>query len=321
MRIHPVPYEGIRTHPVPYHPALPSLALFWGGHCLTLLEPVRVQLTEPWLEPPVRFSFWSRLSAASWQLIAAKPGLCPPIFWAPVIHKHLAVLDHLGSKKQSGLATNAKKQQTTNIHQHRPQIAKTCRQLHTSTSNSTPRRAPQTAPGRQSRRNAPAPSPRTAPRTAPPNSTPKKHPAINLARMRPRRHQHLTAPQAASQSTTRTSTPNCMPACTLPSILQKCARTVTCMYASTRPSISPAPQTAPKQHPKQHLHQHANCTPPSTLPSISQITFPFLLEVRTPIAFSYLVKTHTHTHTPGLAIKHHPAILLSRLERVQSVCE
>ena len=30
--------------------------------------------------------------------------------------------------------------------------------------------------------------------------------------------------------------------------------------------------------------------PPSTLPSISQITVPYLLEVRTPLAFSYLGK-------------------------------
>ena len=33
-----------------------------------------------------------------------------------------------------------------------------------------------------------------------------------------------------------------------------------------------------------------NCMPPSTLPSISQITFPSSLELRTPIAFSYLWK-------------------------------
>ena len=43
-----------------------------------------------------------------------------------------------------------------------------------------------------------------------------------------------------------------------------------------------------KQHPNQHLHQHPKPHAPSTSPSISQITLPTLLEVRTPIAFSYL---------------------------------
>ena len=64
------------------------------------------------------------------------------------------------------------------------------------------------------------------------------------------------------------------------SILQNCTRT------------SPAPQTAPQTaHPNNMCT--TNCTPPSTQPSISQITFPSLLEVRTPRAFSYLGKKTT----------------------------
>ena len=53
------------------------------------------------------------------------------------------------------------------------------------------------------------------------------------------------------------------------------------------------PKMRPRRHlhqtaPKLVLHQHPNCTPPSTSSSILQNTFPFLLEVRTPMAFSYL---------------------------------
>ena len=94
------------------------------------------------------------------------------------------------------------------------------------------------------------------------------------------------APASASQNSTYTSTPNGL-------------------TPSTLPSISPAPQTTPQTAPQHSTststqtacagpchqsckHAHPNCTPPSTQQSILQITFSSLLEVRTPIAFSYL---------------------------------
>ena len=49
----------------------------------------------------------------------------------------------------------------------------------------------------------------------------------------------------------------------------------------------PAPQAASR---KNTCTSTLNCTPPSTSPSISHITFPSLLEIRTPVAFSYLGK-------------------------------
>ena len=71
-----------------------------------------------------------------------------------------------------------------------------------------------------------------------------------------------------------TSTPNCMPPSTLPSIWKRCARTAISTSNSTPISTYTSTPNC--------------CMPPSTSPSISQITFPSLLEVRTPIAFSYL---------------------------------
>ena len=90
-----------------------------------------------------------------------------------------------------------------------------------------------------------------------------------------------------------------MPQCTLPSISQKCAR-------QRAPQAAPPKQPDPavnlakiKQHPKQTTCTSTpNCMPPSTLPSISQMTFPSLLEVRTPIAFSYLGNKTKPNPTP-----------------------
>ena len=85
--------------------------------------------------------------------------------------------------------------------------------------------------------------------------------------------------KCADQNTTCTSSPNCMPPSTLPSILKRCARTAICTSNST-----------PLSTPISTYTSTPNRTPPSTRPSISQITFPSLLEVRTPTAFSYLGK-------------------------------
>ena len=66
------------------------------------------------------------------------------------------------------------------------------------------------------------------------------------------------------------------------------------------PAPSPAPQTALQTaHPNNICT--TNCTPPSTQPSISQITFPSLLEVRTPIAFSYQGNKTRHRVRPPTA--------------------
>ena len=130
----------------------------------------------------------------------------------------------------------------------------------------------------------------------------RQHPSVNIAKIRPHRHQHLKSPQTAShsqdqhpklhsplrptckmqksarnvtpQNSTCTSTPNCMPPSTLPSILKRCARTAISTSNST---------------PISTYTSSPNCTPPRTS-AISQIPFPSLLEVRTPIAFSYLGK-------------------------------
>ena len=83
--------------------------------------------------------------------------------------------------------------------------------------------------------------------------------------------------KCADQNTTCTSSPNCMPPSTLPSILKRCARTAICTSNST-----------PLSTPISTYTSTPNRTPPSSRPSISQITFPSLLEVRTPTAFSYL---------------------------------
>ena len=101
----------------------------------------------------------------------------------------------------------------------------------------------------------------------------------------PQHHQHQR-PKLRSPASNRqdariraracTSTPNCMPPSTLPSILKTCART-----AISTPNSTPI---------STYTSTPNCCTPPSTSPSISQITFPSLLEVRTPVAFSYLGK-------------------------------
>ena len=155
--------------------------------------------------------------------------------------------------------------------------------MHASSSNSTPGRphssnstrgcmAASTLPSILQKRHAPKQHLHQHPKlhqTAAPNSTPL-HPAV-IVKMRPHRRQH-------SQNSTCTSTPNCMPK-SIRSILQN----------NQHHHPSPAPQTAPQTaHPNNMCT--TNCTPPSTQPSISQITFPSLLEVRTPIAFSYLGK-------------------------------
>ena len=103
----------------------------------------------------------------------------------------------------------------------------------------------------------------------------------------------------STANNTCTTTPNCMPPSTQPSISQKV------------PTPSPPPQTAPAQAPQAacplasilpnfaHITSTSNRTPPAPgrqsckhapPPSISQITFPSLLEARTPISFSYLGK-------------------------------
>ena len=60
--------------------------------------------------------------------------------------------------------------------------------------------------------------------------------------------------------------------------------------AKKRPHRHKHHEQTPNSTPQQHLRQHPNCTPSSTQASISQITFPALLEVRSPVAFSYLGK-------------------------------
>ena len=94
---------------------------------------------------------------------------------------------------------------------------------------------------------------------------PKQHPehaAVNPAKMHPQRHQ-----QPRNQH---------------PPVLQKCARTVTGTSDSTRSS-----------NPKQHLHQQPKLHAPSH-PAVNLANhFPVFIEVRTPIAFSYLRKNYT----------------------------
>ena len=124
------------------------------------------------------------------------------------------------------------------------------------------------APERQYRKNAPAPSP--APQTAPHKLRPTApsaaapHTAFPLASYRQyanmRSHRHPPKQHR---------TPNCMPPSTLPSILKRCTRTAISTSNST---------------PMSTYTSTPNRTPPSTSP-ISQITFPSLLEVRTPYSF------------------------------------
>ena len=196
----------------------------------------------------------STRTGASWLTSLVPPELSLGVFSFAPKHRSAPSANHPKSAETSQplvwlknlfvfLQPPAKK-----IHQHRPQIAKnmpsTVHQhlLHppksapnrtwqsisqkraravTNTSNSTAKSIPNCmprAPCRQSRKLRPHRHPERHPRQHPeqhPQTAPLKHPAVNIARMCPRRHQPLTAPQAASQSATRTSTPNCMPAGTL----------------------------------------------------------------------------------------------------------
>ena len=56
-------------------------------------------------------------------------------------------------------------------------------------------------------------------------------------------------------------------------------------------------QTQQKGKMKTYTSKTPNCMPPSTQPSISQITSPSLLEVRTHIAFNYLGEKKNTNHT------------------------
>ena len=143
--------------------------------------------------------------------------------------------------------------------------------------------APQTAcplaPGRQARKTA---------STGTPNCTPpstRRSSSQNSIHQHPK--PHPPAPQTAcplapgrqARKAASTSTPNCMPLSTRPS--------------SSQSSIQQHPQTACPLTPGRQAWKAAststpNCMPPSTRPSISQIAFHSLLEVRTPVAFSYL---------------------------------
>ena len=113
--------------------------------------------------------------------------------------------------------------------------------------------------------------PNTAPTPAPYMSR-AQHPAVKLAK------QHL----APSVNLAKQHLHN-MPPSTWPSSSQNSTSTV----APSTPSYMPL---APGRQSRTSTNT-PNCMPPSTRPSISQITFPSLLEVRTSIAFSYLGKT------------------------------
>ena len=84
-----------------------------------------------------------------------------------------------------------------------------------------------------------------------------------IAKTRPMiAHQHLKQHPPKSSTCQRTR----------PAISQKCARTITSTRNSTPPPYTSTPDRMS----------------PSTQPSISPITFPSLLECRTPVAFRYL---------------------------------
>ena len=134
-----------------------------------------------------------------------------------------------------------------------------------------------------------------------------------------RRHPNVTSASHSTRNSIPTRHLHQQPPSTLPSILHNCARTVTCMHRNhhqhpkQRPKQDPkiAPQTArplaalapdrqsckdppalqsaPQTGPQTGLQNSTpSCTPLSTSLLLSQIKFPSLLEVRTPIAFSYL---------------------------------
>ena len=127
------------------------------------------------------------------------------------------------------------------------------------TCTSTPSCMPVTLPSRC--KNVPAPSP------ACPIA-----PGRQYCKLRLHRHQHLKQlPKQHPKTPPAPAPPNCMPPSTPPLILKRCARTAISTSNSTPIRKTSTP----------------NCTPLSTSP-ILQITSPSLLEVRTPIAFSYL---------------------------------
>ena len=109
------------------------------------------------------------------------------------------------------------------------------------------------------------------------------------------------APQTACRQSRKAAPPPAAQAgCPLaPSSSQNSIHQHPKLHASTRPSISQSgtstssPSWMPpstRQARKTASTSTPNCMPPSTRTSSSQITFPSLLEVRTPIAFSYLGK-------------------------------
>ena len=108
---------------------------------------------------------------------------------------------------------------------------------------------------------------------------------------RPSISQKCACAVTSTFNSTPNSIPNCMP---LAPYRRSCKiGPVTGMPAGTRLSISPSPQTAPQTAPQNSTYTSTpNCTPPSTSSSILHLTFPALLEVRTPTAFSYLGKNN-----------------------------
>ena len=131
-----------------------------------------------------------------------------------------------------------------------------------------------TAPERQYRKDTTAPSPAPQiPTNCVPQHHQEQHPKLHSP-LRPTCKMQKCARNVTPQNSTCTSTPNCMPPSTLPSILKRCARTAISTSNST--PISTYTSTP-------------NCTP--LAPAINLANhFPSLLEVRTPIAFSYLGK-------------------------------
>ena len=131
----------------------------------------------------------------------------------------------------------------------------------------------------------------------------KQHPAVKLAKQHPPAPQTACprAPGCQARKAASTSTSNCLPPSTRPSSSQSSIHQHLKLHAPSHPALKlakqhpPAPPTACPLAPGRQARKAAststsNCMPPSTRPSISQITFPSLLEVRTPIAFSYLGK-------------------------------
>ena len=129
-----------------------------------------------------------------------------------------------------------------------------------------------------------------------------EHPAVKLAKQHPPAPQTACPPAPGRQArkAASTSTSNCMPPSTRPSISQSIHQHLKLQHPALNLAKQhlPAPQTAcplaPGRQARKASTSTSNCMPPSTRPSISQITFPSLLEVRTPIAFSYLGNKQTN---------------------------